>query len=373
MKSKALPLTGLLAVLFLAPLSAQNFDVYISDAGNFNLPPWQILKFDMDGANGEVFIADHLAWPQDILFQEDKNTVLISNLNSGNISKFNATTGDFIEEFATGLGGPTRMEIGPDSLLYILQWQGNGKVKRYHLNGSFVDDFTATGVPTSIGLDWDTAGNLYVSSFNGKYVRKFSPTGADLGNFISANLAGPNNIWFEDNGDLMVVDYNGGTVKRFDSTGAYLGVFITGLPQGEGVDFLPNGHIVIGSGGASSVRVYDASGTLLNDLVPAGALGLKTPNAVVLRPVAPSFAQEVYRDAEFVTPTIGTIFQITNPGGTQPASAFEAFDSSGVFIRKVNFAENTSWDASNLPNGIYYIVVKLADGTIARQKVVVQK
>lgn len=372
MAKKALFLTALLAACFLAPLAAQNFHVYISDAVNFNLPPWKILKFDENGQNGQVFISDHLAWPQDILFLENENVVLISNLNNGRISKFNATSGAFVSEFATGIGGPTRMEIGSDGLLYVLQWVGNGKVKRYNLDGTFVDDFTAVGVPNSIGLAWDAAGNLYVSSYNDKYVRKFSPTGADLGNFVSANLSGPTNIWFGENGDLFVVDYEGASVKRFDSSGNYLGIFISGLPQGEGIDFFPNGNIIIGSGGLHSVRIYDASGSFLSNFVPPGTLGLQTPNAVVLRPIPPSTTREVYKELTFVTPSVGVLFQLSKPEQMQSGASFAVYDSTGVLVRKINFANTASWDASNLPNGVYYITAKLKDGAIARQSVVVQ-
>lgn len=372
MAKKVLFIVCIVAVCFFAPLKAQQFNVYISDAVNFQSPPWKILKFDENGQNGQVFISDHLAWPQDILFLENENAVLVTNLNNGRISKFNATSGVFINEFATGIGGPTRMEVGPDGLLYVLQWTGNGKVKRYNLDGTFVDDFTAVGVTNSIGLDWDAGGNLYVSSYDGKYIKKFSPTGADLGNFVSTNLAGPTNIWFAENGDLFVVDYLGASVKRFDSQGNYLGIFISGLPQGEGVDFFPNGNIIIGSGGLHSVRIYDASGIFLNNLVPPGTLGLQTPNAVVLRPVSPSTTREVYKELTFVTPSIGVHFQIANPDILQTVSSFAVYDSTGVLVSNLTFAGSASWDASNLPAGIYYITAKLKDGVMARQSVVVQ-
>jgi WD40 repeat protein len=298
--------------------------------------------------------------------------MLVSNLNTGTISKFDATTGAFLSEFATGIGGPTRMALGPDTLLYVLQWAGNGKVKRYKLDGTFVDDFTDAGVGTSIGLAWDAAGNLYVSSYNGKFVRKFSPTGASLGNFVASNLAGPTNIWFDANGDLLVVDYNGGTVKRFDSSGAFVGTFIAGLPQGEGVAFTPEGNIVLGCGGTSSVRVYDPAGTLLNDLVPPATLGLKTPNAVVFRPVAPSPAKEVYRDATFVLPTVGTVFRLAKTDGSGPAPAVEVFNSAGVLVQKINFADTSVWDATHLPAGVYHLVAKQKNGLVEGQQVVVQ-
>ncbi|HFA51050.1 MAG TPA: T9SS type A sorting domain-containing protein [Bacteroidetes bacterium] len=364
------------AVCFFSSLGAQSFDIYISDAGNFNNPPWQILKFDQNGENGEVFISDHVSWPQDIFFIENENTVLVTNLSSvtdGRISKYNATTGEFIEEFATGIGGPTRMKLGADGLLYVLQWKGNGKVLRYNLDGSLEDEFTETGVNESIGIDWDADGNLYVSSYGGGFVRKFSPTGEDLGNFISSNLAGPTNIWFGENGDLYVVDYNGSSVKRFDGNGNFIEVLISGLPQGEGVGILPNGNIVIGSGGTSSVRVYDSAGAFIKDLVPSGTLGLITPNAVVFRESSTLSASEVYKEITFVRPTVGERFQIEKTGGLKEATSFEVFNSAGEFIEKINFADSTVWNASALADGVYFVVVKLPDGAVARQKVVVQK
>ena len=129
----------LLFILF-SPLS-QGTEVYVSDAGNFSQPPWQILKFDENGENPEVFIKDNLDWPQDIVFLEDTNTVLISNFGSGRITRHNAETGAYIDNFATSIAAPTRMKIGADNLLYVLQWNGNGKVRRYQLNGTFVDEF----------------------------------------------------------------------------------------------------------------------------------------------------------------------------------------------------------------------------------------
>ena len=68
--------------IFNLSVFSQGFDIYVSDAGNWSNPPWQILKFDENGENPEVFIDNNLAWPQDILFLEDRGIVLISNLNS---------------------------------------------------------------------------------------------------------------------------------------------------------------------------------------------------------------------------------------------------------------------------------------------------
>ncbi|MGB3078725.1 MAG: T9SS type A sorting domain-containing protein [Saprospiraceae bacterium] len=369
-------LTTILTVISMVTLNAQNMHMYISDAGNFNQPPWQILKFDANGENGEVFISSHLAWPQDILFLEKDNIVLISNLNSGQILRFNATSGAYVNIFANAIGGPTRMEIGPDSLLYVLQWSGNGKVRRYHLDGTFVDEFTSVGVTTSIGLDWDTSGNLYVSSYNGKFVQKFSPSGTDLGKFISTNLAGPTNIWFDHNGDLLVNDYNAGAVKRFDSNGVFKSVFISDVPQCEGVDFLPDGSTIIGIGGTAAVSVFNSSGSLTNTIVPSGSLGLITPNAVVLRHDPSTTAIDnppSYKEMNIVTPSIGVFFQFASSDLMPSGSIADVCTTSGVMMKKIMASDSAFWDASDLPDGMYVITLTLRDKTIARQKIMVQR
>ncbi|MCR9250007.1 MAG: hypothetical protein NXI20_06260 [bacterium] len=258
-----------------------NYDIYVSDAGNFSNPPWQIVKFDGRGERFEVFIKQELDWPQDIVFMDD-GTVLISNLGSGRITKHDAETGDFIEDWANGIGGPTRVKVGPDGLFYVLQWQGNGKVLRYNTDGSFVDEFTESGVTSSIGLDWDSDGNLYVSSFSQSTITKFGPNGENLGVFID-DATGPTNIYFDDNGDLLVFNYSGTTVSRYDSDGNLKSQFLTGLSQCEGFDFLPNGDIIIGNGGTSSVKRFNSNGMAQDDLIESGAAELLNPNAVIVR------------------------------------------------------------------------------------------
>lgn len=376
MTNKLFWLAGFMAIWFPGSLLAQNPSIYVSDAGNFNLPPWQILKFDANGENGKVFIADHLAWPQDILFLDNSNVVLISNLNTGEILRFDASTGTYIDQFATGIGGPTRMKIGTDGLLYVLQWSGNGKVWRYRTDGTFVDQFTSVGVSASIGLDWDKQGNLYVSSYDERYVRKFSPTGADLGKFISSNLAGPTNIWFDEEGDLLVNDYNAGSVKRWDNNGSFKGVFISNVPQCEGVGFLPDGNLLLGIGGTSSVGSYNSAGELVNTIIPSGSLGLLTPNAVVLRqdPISSGIGSPpMFKNRNILTPGTGVVFQISTDLMDTKDPFAEVTNTSGVVVAKIQIKDSVSWDASDLSNGIYFITLALRDQSIARQKIVVQR
>lgn len=265
--------------------TAPRIEIWVSDAGASSNPRYQILKYDENGRNPEVFTTQNLAWPQDILFMEETEVVLVSNLNSGTIDRYNIDTGAFINSFATGIDGPTRMKIGADNLLYVLQWNGDGKVLRYQLDGTFVDEFTDVGVTQSIGMDWDGQGNLYVSSFNDGSVRKFDPAGNDMGLFITTNLVGPTNIWFRPNGDLMINDWSAGLVARFNSSGSFLRNSITGLNRPEGIAFFANGDFLIGNGGTGSVKMYGSNNAFISDLVSSGVGGLVNPNAVVIRKV----------------------------------------------------------------------------------------
>lgn len=364
----------LLLLLLSVQVNSQNFDIYVSDAGNFSSPPWQILKFDQNGQNGTVFINTNLNWPQDILFLEDVNEVLVSNLGSGKISRHDATTGAFISYFANAISGPTRMKIGLDGYLYVLQWNGNGKVRRYQMNGTFNDEFTDVGVPQSIGFDWDANGYLYVSSYSGDYVRKFGFNGEDMGLFISSNLQGPTNIWFDANGDLLVADYDGNSVKRFDASGNYIGDYLTGLNHCEGVAVCPNGNIMIGNGATNSVKMFDNNGMYMQDIVPSGSVNLINPNAVVLRPVTNVNVPELNSTNETVIyPTIGNEFYISQKYAGKIKSV-SLFNSLGKYVYGgESMIRNKLLNANTMAEGIYVARISLVDGKELVQKIVVKK
>ena len=351
--------------------TGQTFDIYVCDGGNFNNPPWQILKFDENGQNPQVYINQELSWPQDIVFLEDQNRVLISNLNTGRITRYNADSGSYIDNFATGIAGPTRMKIGSDSLLYVLQWGMNGKVLRYELDGTLVDEFTETGVTNSIGLDWDMAGNLYVSSYGGRFIRKYGPDGSDLGNFIDTGLEGPTNIWFDENGDLYVNNWDGTSVKRFNSDGEFIEEFITGLSNPEGIAFYPNGDMLIGNGGTQAVKRFDAEGNFIEDIVESGAGNLLLPNAVVLREQEALSALDIQRQDNVLRANFGTAFYL-NPQYSGQIESVEIYDNSGQLIVRKELNDDLVWSADRAAMGMYVLKATTRNGEIYSQKIIVQ-
>jgi streptogramin lyase len=305
------------------------------------------------------------------LFLEDQGIVLISNLSTGEINRHDSQTGAYINHFATGIGGPTRIKIGADDLIYVLQWNGNGKVWRYNQDGTFVDEFTATGVAQSIGLDWDAAGNLYVSSYTGDLVQKYSSTGVDLGTFIDSDLVGPTNIWFDSSGDLFVVDYSGGAVKRFDSDGNFIENYISGLQFAEGVAFNPiDDSMLLGNGGTAAVKLFTSTGTFIEDIVASGAGDLLTPNAVVLRDntLGVNANKPLLR---LTQQSIGQTFTF-DPAIKSSYDVVVVYNFLGQKVKTIQLAETLQWDAAALPEGIY-LMIAANDSSRITQKIIVSK
>ena len=340
-------------------VQAQDYYLYVSDAGGFNSPPWQVMRYNLDGSNPQVFIdndffvGESVGWPQDVLFLEDQGVVLISCLVGNRITKHDANTGAYIEDFATIAGGPTRMKIGADNLIYVLQWSStDNNVLRFEQDGTFVDEFTNEGVPRSIGLDWDLDGNLYVSSYGGSSVTQFNNDGESQGVFIDTNLSGPTNIHREADDNFLVLNWNGGNIQRFDANGTHLETFTTEVSQPEGIAIHPiNNNYIIGNGGAGQIDEFAADGSLVQTIVEGGS-DLLQPNAVVVRQATLSVG-EVKKEKVMVTPTVGSQFSLS-PSLMQELKTLEAFNLFGQKVAEIELKE-TLWDASSLAEGMYVL------------------
>lgn len=353
-------------------LFSQDFEIYVT-GGNNDV----VIKYDQSGENPETFVTANsggLDWPQDIVFLEDQNVMLVSSFNDRSIKKYNLETGAFIDNFAITTTAPTRMMIGEDSLLYVLPWAGQGQenpIVRYDLEGNFIDNFSEVGVSQAIGMAWDVTGNFYVSSYGSNYVRKYDSDGNDLGFFINTNLNGPTNIWFADNGDMIVLNWNAGNAVRFDSGGNYIGVFIGGLSQPEGVAFLPNGNLLIGNGGTDQVKEFESDGTFVRNWSTTD-ITLDLPNAVVLRSLSPVAIPEVsVQEVVLVSPTIGTSFSFVHD--KKEIKQVEIYDATGVLVARKAIQNGVLWNAQHAAEGMYIVLAKTKSGAVFSQKVVVSK
>lgn len=368
--------TVILALLSISVLAQTDYFIFVSDAGGFNSPPWQILRYDLNGDNPVVFIPSqtfedqNVGWPQDILLLEDQNVILISCLVGNRITRHNANTGEYIDDFAAVAGGPTRMKIGPDDLIYVTQWSvGTNRILRYEQDGTFVDEYTNDGVPRGIGIDWDANDNLYVTSYSGNSVTQFDDTGVSQGNFITTNLNGPTNILSESDGNFLVLNWSIGTIERFDNTGNFIETFTTEVTQPEGIAINPiNGNYLVGNGGPGRVDEFEPDGTYVGPVFNDGFGGLIQPNAVVVIEASLGIEEAALKEV-LLYPSIGTIFNL-NVRNTMLDEGIEILNLQGQIIASLN-TNQTQWDAANIAEGIYF--VRSSKNNRLLQKIIVKK
>jgi hypothetical protein len=77
------------------------------------------------------------------------------------------------------------------------------------------------------GITFDTAGNLYVSSFSTNIIEKFSPSGVDLGTFASTGLNQPYGLAFDRGGNLYDANFGNASIRKFSPVGTDLGNFVS--------------------------------------------------------------------------------------------------------------------------------------------------
>ena len=116
--------------------------------------------------------------------------------------------------------------------------------------------FTATPILNNpLGLAFDTAGNLYVANELSNAVRRFSPTGVDLGDFASTGLFQPFGLAFDTTGNLYVSNFAfvGGSVRRCNRSRVE-GDRGTGMRKARVMLGAGTGRRMTGSGGSAASR-----------------------------------------------------------------------------------------------------------------------
>ena len=100
---------------------------------------------------------------------------------------------------------------------------GVNSITKYDDNGG-VAPFTSEFVNGPNGLALDSSGNLYVTT-NSNVIRKFSPSGVDLGVFASTGINFAMGLAFDSKGNLYVANNGGSTIQKFAPDGTDLGIF----------------------------------------------------------------------------------------------------------------------------------------------------
>lgn len=326
-----------------------------------------------------------LIGPEQVLFHPD-GSVLVTGFGNSAIKRYHGFTGEYLGNFSSGyaLELPSKMSIGPDSLIYVTQWGTvQQKVVRFDLGGDFVDEFTSIDTPNGLGHFWDAQGRFYLSVYgNGATgtVQRFAADGTFLDVFINSSiLQGPTDLWQEANGDVLVLDWTMGNVQRYDSTGSYLGVYIGGLTNPEGHSFLPpGGDLLIGDWGEDAVHWFDASGMTLGYF--ASGNGLTDPNGVYVREApAVGIAESAAANGTLtVRPNVGIgPFELYVQHSMSPGAHFEVLDALGHVVeeRSLRQAGSNGLRWRWMPDGQWrpgrYTAVVRDGGTVMRAPIVI--
>jgi len=149
-------------------------------------------------------------------------------------------------------------------------------IRKFSPSGVDLGVFASTGINLALGLAFDRNGNLYAANFGANTIEKFSPTGMDLGVF--ANLAfRPTGIAFDAAGNLHVAT-SGNTIARFAPDGTQLSSFTSlNLNNPEGLAFDSLGFLYVANSGSDSIQIFSQAGVDLGSLVApslSGPVGL---------------------------------------------------------------------------------------------------
>ena len=154
-------------------------NLYASDAND------NTIKKFTPGGSRSVFANTGLLYPIGLAFDTAGN-LYVANGNGNNIRKFSSTGTDLGVFASSGGASPYGLAFDSTGNLYVANNGSGGIVKITPAGSGSV--FANPSGATPVGVAFDSAGNLYASYNN--TVKKFSPAGAELGDFASAGLNG---------------------------------------------------------------------------------------------------------------------------------------------------------------------------------------
>lgn len=240
-----------------------------------------------------------LAVPQGIGVQDSTKNIFISNGRGIDRVDVFDSQGNYLRSIgSTGSGAgqfdePADLRFNPitgdlyvgdvfNSRINVFDSQGNFKTSF----GSFSAAIEGRSFFGPGGMDFDQAGNLYVTDFSGDVIKVYNPEGQQIKTIGSSGsnpgqFLGPGGLIISDttgriyindqyNGRVQVLDADGDFLFAFGSTGSALGQFRE--PIGIDVDEYEN--IYVADSQNSRVQVFDRNGNFLT------AFGEPTRNAL---------------------------------------------------------------------------------------------
>jgi len=205
---------------------------YVANSGPSSLANHDSIgKFNAMGQSPQLIAIDApLAGVYGLTFNAQGN-LLVANQN-GKIQQY-SPSGAYLGTFNnTGGGQFFGLTFGPNGHLYVAS-NGSNVVVEYDASGNFVQNIGINGgLAGPAGLAFEALGHLYVANRTLNNVAEFDvtvPNGQLLNSFGSGVLNTPEGLIFDAQGNLLVTNIGGTTIRKFSPSGTDLGDFATGL------------------------------------------------------------------------------------------------------------------------------------------------
>ena len=175
---------------------------------------------------------------------------------------------------------------GSDGTIFATDYFG-GDIYRYSAAGASLGLFAALPLQRAAFIEIDSVGNLYTTGWRDGVVRKVSPSGVDLGNFISGLPVGVSTgvmgVALDPAENVYVSLSTDNTVRKYGPDGDSLGIFAsTGLSDPMGMDFDADGNLYVANRGNDTIRKFSPTGA---DLGNFAATGLADPSDIAISPI----------------------------------------------------------------------------------------
>lgn len=267
----------------------------------------EVLRYDeTTGAFLGVFATADRPGPASLALGTDGNLYVGEAFSRDKVLRYDGQSGAFLNTFIPGgLRGIGDIAFGPDGNFYAVNFGNTGGpsyVTRHNgVTGAFLDNFVVPGsggLRTAEGMVFGRDGNLYVTDRGDNQVLRYEgATGKFLGIFANTHgNNGPVDVVFGPDGNLYVLASFGATsaeVQRFNGlTGEFMDVFAKGIgsaTDGSSLVFGPDGNLYVTTGFDNSVLRYDGStGQSLGPFVSSGSGGLSYATGLLFATPVPA-------------------------------------------------------------------------------------
>ena len=227
----------------------------------------------------------------------DGNIYVVSE-NAQKILKYNRDTLDFMGEFATVSGNPTGIAFDSQGRMYAARYEASS-IGRFDANGVFIDEVVKGGMlfgPDN-GMTFGPDGKLYIPGYDSSNVVRFDPATNEVVEVIPRgvqDVAGSRGLKVaKDNQHLWFAAELSGQLFKYNIATKALTLMNGSLIRPTGIDYAPDGSLLVVSGGAV-IKIDPATGGRLGNFIAVGAGGLSLPTFLaVIGPRPTGVAVEV--------------------------------------------------------------------------------